>query len=297
MAMNDFSEMVALITVARERSFTRAAVELGVTPSALSHKIRRFEERLGLRLLSRTTRSVAPTEIGEQLISAIGPYFEGIESELEALGAMRDRPAGKVRITCTDHVIDRLFLPKLPQFLAEYPEIELELNTDYGFTDIVSERFDAGVRIGESISKDMIAMRIGPDWRFAVVGSPAYLETHNHPDVPADLTRHSCINMRLPTQGSLYAWDFEKNGRQLSVRVDGRLTFNSLGPMLGAVLNGLGLGYMPEDLVRPHIENGSLQEVLRDWSPTLQGYHLYYPSRRNPSAAFTKFLETFRYRG
>jgi DNA-binding transcriptional LysR family regulator len=290
------SDMIAFLAVARERSFTRAAAKLGVTPSALSHTIKALEEQLGIRLLARTTRNVAPTEAGERLTKAISPHIDQIEAEIEALGELRDKPAGTVRITCNDYVIDTIFRPKLAPFLRDYPDIHVELNVDYGFTDIIEQRFDAGVRLGEAVSKDMIAVRIGPDWRFAVVGSPSYFERRSPPQTLQDLTNHSCINQRLNSAGGLYAWEFEKEGRELRVRVEGQLTFNSAVPILNAAIDGLGLGLVPEDLARPFIAAGRLVEVLADWCPVFQGYHLYYPNRRHISPAFARLVDALRHR-
>lgn len=289
-------DMIAFLAVARERSFTKAGAKLGVTPSALSHTIKALEEQLGIRLLARTTRNVAPTEAGERLMKAIGPHFDQIEAEVEALGELRDKPAGTVRITCNDYVIDTIFRPRLATLLREYPDIHVELSIDYGFTDIIEQRFDAGVRLGEAVAKDMIAVRIGPDWRFSVIASPSYFERRSPPQVPQDLTNHNCINQRLPSAGGLYAWEFEKDGRELRVRVEGQLTFNSAVPILNAALDGLGLGFVPQDLARPYIIDGRLIEVLADWCPMLQGYHLYYPSRRQASPAFALLVEALRYR-
>lgn len=296
MPIEDFSEITALLAVARDRSFSRAAAKLGVTPSALSHKVSKLEGRLGLRLLSRTTRSVSPTEAGERLIQSVGHRFDEIRAEIEALSEFRERAAGTVRITCNDYVIDTIFRPRLPAFLAEYPDIHVEFGIDYGFTNIVEQRFDAGVRLGEAISKDMVAVRIGPDWRFAIVGAPSYFRKRSAPETPQDLTNHNCITLRLTTAGSLYAWELQKGKREVNVRVDGQLTFNSIVPVLNAAVDGLGLAHVPEELARPYFEDGRLVEVLADWNPYWQGYHLYYPSRRHSSLAFTKFVETFRYR-
>lgn len=297
MPRESVNDMVAFLAVARERSFTKAAGKLGVTPSALSHTLRGLEERLGIRLLSRTTRNVSPTEAGERLMQAIGPHFDQIEAEIDALSELRDRPAGTVRITCTDYVVETIFRPKLRTFLRQYPDIKVEIAIDYGFTNIVEQRFDAGVRLGESVSKDMIAVRIGPDWRFAVVGSPDYFERRSPPETPQDLTNHKCINLRLTTAGGIYAWEFEKDGRELNVRVDGQLTFNSILPVLDAAVDGFGLAYVAEDLAQPYLADGRLVEVLTDWCPTLQGYHLYYPNRRQASPAFALLVEALRYRG
>ena len=296
MTRTSIDDMMAFLEVARERSFTRAASKLGVTPSALSHSMRALEERLGLRLLSRTTRNVAPTEAGERLMRTIGPHIEQIDVEISALSELRDKPAGNIRVTCSDYVIDTIFRPILANFLYEYPDIKVELSIDNGFTNIVEERFDAGVRLGEAISKDMIAVRIGPDWRFTVVGSPGYFRKHSKPKSPQDLTKHACINMRLVSAGGIYSWEFEKDGRKLNVRVGGQLAFNTAIPIMNAAIDGHGLAYVPKDLSGPHIKNGSLVEVLSDWCPQAQGYHLYYPSHRQNSPAFAAFLTAIRYR-
>lgn len=295
MARNNIHELIAFLAVARERSFTKAAAQLGVTPSALSHSVRHLEERLSIRLLSRTTRDVSPTEAGERFMRSIGPHFEQIDAEIDRLSELRDKPAGNIRIACSDYVIDTIFRPMLRQFLRDYPDIGVELFIDNGFTNIVEQRFDAGVRLGEALSKDMIAVRIGPDWRFTVVGTPDYFERRSKPEAPQELTSHSCINMRLTTAGGLYAWEFKKDSRELNVRVEGQLAFNSVIPVLNAALDGHGLAYVPEDLTKPYLESGELVEVLADWSPTWQGYHLYYPSRRQASPAFSAFLDAIRY--
>ena len=296
MARDSFQDLLAFLAVARERSFTRAAAKLGVSTSALSHTVKGLESRLGIRLLSRTTRNVAPTEAGERLLRSIGPHFEQIRAEIDALSELRDKPAGTIRITCTDYVVGTLIRPRLAEFLPKYPDIKVEVSVDYGFTDIIEQRFDAGVRMGEDVSKDMIAVRIGPDWRFAVVGSPTYFERRSAPITPQELTNHECINLRLTSGGGLYAWEFKRDGRELNVRVDGQLTFNSTGPLLNAALDGLGLAYVPQDLAAPYLANGQLLEVLSDWCPNFQGYHLYYPNRRQASPAFTLFVEALRYR-
>jgi DNA-binding transcriptional LysR family regulator len=289
------NDLVAFIAVANERSFTKAAARLEVSPSALSHTIRGLEGRLGLRLLARTTRNVSTTEAGERLLRAIGPRFDEIESELEALGALRDQPAGTIRISCSDYVADTMLRPRLMPFLRQYPDIKVELVIDNGFTNIVERQIDAGVRLGESLSKDMIAVRIGPDWRFAVVGAPSYFERHSPPVTPRELTDHSCVNIRLPTEGLLYAWEFAKDGKELAVRVDGQFTCNSVLPVLGAALDGLGLAFVPYDLAEAHLASGRLIEVLADWCPYLQGYHLYYPHRRQGSPAFALLVEALRH--
>src|SRR5215469_4174504 len=279
-------DLLAFLAVAREQSFTKAAAKLGVSQSALSHSMRDLEARLGMRLLTRTTRRVAPTEAGERLVQTLGPRFEEIEAELAALGELRDKPAGNVRITATEYAADAILLPKLTKLLRDYPDIKVEITVDYGLTDIVSQRYDAGVRSGEQVGKDMIAVRIGPDMRMAVVGAPAYYRKRPEPKRPQDLVHHNCINLRLPTHGGLYAWEFEKGGRELRVRVDGQLTYNTTTQSLNAALAGLGLAYVPEGLVKPHLARGRLRRVLEDWCPPYSGYHLYYASRRQSSAAF-----------
>ncbi|CCF00933.1 LysR family transcriptional regulator (plasmid) [Sinorhizobium fredii HH103] len=296
MRRDEFTEMRAFLEVARERSFTRAAGKLGVTRSALSHTIRALEERLGVRLLARTTRDVAPTAAGERLVESIEPHFESIAAEISAISALRDKPSGHVRIVCPDDAIQLVFRPRLPAFLRDYPEINVELIVDNGFTNIVERQFDAGVRLGEAIARDMVAVRIGPDVTYAVVGSPDYFARCSVPRNPHDLTDHNCVNLRLPTSGTLYAWEFEKNAREFSVRVDGQLTLDSIGPAIDAALDGVGLTYAPRDFIRPYVEGGRLQEVLQDWCPTFQGYHLYYTSRRQLSPAFGAFVGAFRYR-
>ena len=294
---NNFNELVAFLTVARERSFTRAAAKLGVSQSALSQTVRGLEEKLGLRLLTRTTRSVSPTQAGERLLERVGPRFEEIQFEIAALSEMRERPAGTIRITAGEHSAISILAPVLARFLPDHPDVNVEVIVDYGLTDIVAERYDAGIRLGEQLAKDMIAVRIGPEMRMAVVGAPSYFENHPHPDVPQDLTAHNCINMRLPTHGTIYPWEFEKDGRELRVRVEGQTVFNNIAMRIDAVLNGLGLAYMPEDQVQSYIEDGRLIRVLEDWCQPFPGYHLYYPNRRHASPAFTLFVDALRYRG
>jgi len=296
MLRDDLADFIAFATVAGERSFTRGAARLGVSPSALSHTIRRFEERLGLRVLARTTRSVSLTEAGERLLNSISPHLRDIESELAALTELRDRPAGTIRITATDYAADTILWPRLKTLLPRYPDIKVEIFIDYGLTDIVRQRFDAGVRSGEQVAKDMIAARIGPDWRMAVVASPDYLSGKKRPKTPADLSARTCINLRLTTSGGLYAWELKKGGRQVNVRVDGQLTFNSTGQVLNAALDGFGLAHIPEPLAKPLIKAKRLVPLLEDWWPTFPGYHLYYPSRRQLSPAFSLLVETLRYR-
>lgn len=293
----DLNDIVAFLAVARARNFTRAAAQLGVSQSALSQTVRGLEARLGLRLLTRTTRSVAPTEAGERLIRTAGPRLDEIDAELVGLSELRDKPAGTIRITAHDHALRAVLWPALTKLLPDYPDIKVEIVIDYGLTDIVTERYDAGIRVGEMVAKDMIAMRIGPDMRSAVVAAPAYFAKRPRPKTPRDLTNHICINLRLPTHGGLYAWEFAKGGRELRVRVEGQLVFNGTTPMLDAALAGFGLAYLPEDSVQPHLADGSLIRVLADWCPPFPGYHLYYPSRRQPTPAFTLLVNALRYRG
>ena len=296
MQRGTLDDLLAFVAVARERSFTRAAHQLGVSQSALSHTVRALEERMGVRLLTRTTRSVSPTEAGERLLSTVGPRLEEIEAELGALGELRDRPAGTIRLTATEYAADELLLPKLAKLLPAYPDIKVEIMIDYGLTDIVAQRYDAGVRSGEQVAKGMIAVRIGPDMRMAVVGAPSYFRTRPAPKRPQELVQHNCINLRLPTHGGTYAWEFEKAGRELKVRVEGQFTCNTTTQMLNAALAGLGLAYVPEGLVAGHIAKRRLQRVLEDWCLPYSGYHLYYPSRRQSSAAFALLVEALRHR-
>jgi DNA-binding transcriptional LysR family regulator len=297
MPRQNVNDLLAFLAVAKERSFTRAAAQLGVSQSALSHTIRGLEERLGLRLFTRTTRSVAPTEAGERLLRSVGPRFDEIDAELAALSELREKPAGSIRITAGEHGADSILWPALAKLLPQYPDIKVEVVIDYGLTDIVTERYDAGVRLGEQVAKDMIAVRIGPDMRMAVVGAPSYFERRSMPKKPQDLTAHDCINLRLPTYGGLYAWEFEKRGRELKVRVEGQLVFNNIALRLNAALAGCGLAYLPEDQVKTHIADGRLIRVLDDWCPPFSGYHLYYPSRRQPTPAFALLVDALRYRG
>jgi DNA-binding transcriptional LysR family regulator len=296
MARESANDLIAFIAVARERSFTRAAAKLGVSQSALSHTVRGLEERLGLRLLARTTRSVAPTEAGERLLRTVGSRFDEINAELAALSELREKPAGVIRITTGEHAAEAILWPALATLLRHYPDIKAELVVDYGLTDIVAERYDAGVRLGEQVARDMIAVRIGPDFRMAVVGAPSYFARRPRPKKPQDLTAHDCINLRLPTYGGLYAWEFEKRSRALKVRVEGQLVFNNIALRLNAALAGFGLAYLPEDLVQTHLADGRLIRVLSDWCPPFSGYHLYYPSRRQPTPAFALLVDALRYR-
>jgi DNA-binding transcriptional LysR family regulator len=294
MAQENFNDLVAFVTVAREESFTKAAAKLGVSQSALSQTVRSLEERLGLRLLTRTTRRVSPTAAGERLLKTAGPRFEEIQAELTALTEMREKPAGTIRITAGEHAAVSILAPALEKILPDNPDVTVEIIVDYGLTDIVAERFDAGVRLGEQVAKDMIAVRISPEMRMAVVGSPSYFRQHLLPETPQDLTAHNCINMRLPTHGNIFPWEFEKDGRELRVRVEGQLVFNNLVMRREAALRGLGLTYMPEDQIMAYLDTGDLIRVLEDWCPPFPGYHLYYPNRRHASAAFALIVEALR---
>jgi DNA-binding transcriptional LysR family regulator len=297
MARPDFNHLQAFILVARERSFTRDAAQLGVSQSALSHTIRGLEARLGVRLLTRTTRGVSPTEAGEKLYTELEPHYDAIEAGLAALGETRDKPAGTIRITTHDHAAGTILWPKLSPLLSGYPDIKVEISINYGLIDIVAERFDAGVRAGDQVAKDMIAVRISPDMKRAVVGSPGYLSGRPLPRTPQDLTRHNCINMRLPTYGGLSPWEFVKDGKALQVQVEGQAIFNTTPQKLQAALDGGGLATLPDDMVADHVACGRLVRVLEDWCPTYPGYHLYYPSRRQASPAFALVVDTLRWRG
>lgn len=300
MAQRNLNDLLSFVTVAREGSFTRAAALLGVTQSALSQAISGLEARLDIRLLTRTTRSVAPTVAGERLLHAIGHRFDEIEAELDALSALRDKPAGTVRITCGDHVLRTTLLPQLAPLLRHYPDVKVEFDVNYGLRDIVADRFDAGVRLGDTIDKDMIAVPIGHKLRMAAVATPGYFAQHPKPKTPQDLTQHSCINMRFLTHGGLYVWEFEHQGKgkttgkQVNVRVEGQVTVNSTPHIVLAALQGLGIAFLPEEEFAPHIEEGRLLRVLEDWCAPFEGYHLYYPSRRQPSPAFSLVLNALR---
>lgn len=296
MKRENFNDLLAFVTIAREGSFTRAAAQLGVSQSALSHTIRALEARIGIRLLTRTTRSVSPTEAGKRLLLTVEPRFAEIEAELTALTELRDKPAGTIRITTAEHAADSLLWPKLEKLLNEYPDIQVEITIDYGMTDIVAQRYEAGVRLGDQVEKDMIAVRIGPDIRIVVVGSPAYFSKRPAPKTPQELTTHNCINLRLPTHDNVLVWEFEGNGQVLKIHVQGQWVFNSGTPILRAALAGFGLAYLPEDMVAQHVAAGLLMPVLQEWCPRFPGYHLYYPSRRQPSLAFKLVVEALRYR-
>lgn len=292
---DNLNDYLAFIAVAREGSFTRAAAGLGVSQSALSYTVRTLEERLEVRLLTRTTRSVSLTEAGERLLNRIGPHFDEIEIEIAGLSAMRDKPVGTIRITSVEHATETVLWPKLAPLLCENPGINIEIISEYALKDIVAERYDAGVRLGEQVDKDMISVPIDRDFRFAVVGSPGYLQRHGTPVTPKDLTDHSCLKLRLPTHGGFYAWEFYQGKHELKVRIEGRAAFNSVQMMRVAALDGLGLAYVPQDLVAADLLDGRLVQVLADWSPPRPAYHLYYPSRRQHSPAFALVLEALRY--
>lgn len=297
MPVESYDQLAIFSVVARERSFTRAAAKLGMSQPALSRVMRNLEERLGVRLLARTTRSVSATEAGEHLLRVVAPRFEEINTELALLNKFRDKPAGTLRITAGEHAAITILQPVLAKLVPDNPDLNIEIIVDYGLTDIVAEGYDAGVRLGEQVAKDMIAVRVGPDMRMAVVGSPEYFARYPRPKTPRDLTQHNCINIRLPTYGGIFSWEFEKKGQELNVRVEGQLVFNNIAMRLDAALKGLGLAYMPEDLVQTHVTKGRLIRVLLDWCPPFPGYHLYYPSRRQTSAAFTLFRDALRYSG
>jgi DNA-binding transcriptional LysR family regulator len=295
MPRENFNDLQAFATVAREGSFTRAAVKLGVSQSALSHTIRGLEERLGVRLLTRTTRSVSPTEAGERLYQTLGPRFEEIEAELAAVSEFREKPAGIVRISASEHAANQVLWPKLLKVMGEYPDIKVEINIDYTLTDIVQHRFDAGVRLGDQVAKDMIAVRIGADMRMAVVATPEYFQAHTPPQSPNDLAQHNCINLRLPTYGSLLSWEFEKDGHFVKAKVEGQWTFNNSSQIIRAALAGCGLAYVPEDLAAEAVAQGKLQSVLMDWCQPFPGYHLYYPNRRQFSRALSIVVDALRH--
>jgi DNA-binding transcriptional LysR family regulator len=297
MQRDSLDDLAAFLMVATTRSFTRAAAQLGMSQPALSAKITALEERLGVRLLTRTTRSVSSTEAGERLLRSIAPHFEGIASGLAELGELRDKPAGRLRITSVEHASQAILMPALARLLPDYPDITVEVINDYSLADIVAERFDAGIRLGEQVAQDMIAVRIGPDFRQCVVGAPSYFARHGRPETPHELTGHRCIALRLPTSGGVWSWPFVKDGHELRVRPGGQLSFNTITLQLDSALAGLGLAYLPEDVVSDHIAAGRLVRVLADWSTSMSGYHLYYPSRRQATAAFSMLVEALRFRG
>jgi DNA-binding transcriptional LysR family regulator len=296
MRREELVDLNAFLTVAEEHSFTRAAAKLATSQSSLSHTIRRLETRLGVRLLTRTTRNVSLTDAGERLLGTLKPALESIGAQLTSLSELRDKPAGMIRITTSEHAANTVLWPALERLLPDYPDIQVELNIDASLTDIVTERFDAGVRLGEALAKDMVAVRIGPNLRMAVVGSPGYFETHTMPKTPHDLAKHRCINLRFLTSGGLYMWDLEKDGHEIRVRVDGQLIFNNSNMIIRAASAGFGLGFVLEDQVEAHLADGRLVRVLEDWCAPFAGHHLYYPSRRQPSATFALLVEALRYR-
>ena len=295
MASGNFNDLIAFIAVARARSFTKAAARLGVSQSALSHTIRGLETRLGVRLLTRTTRSVSPTEAGERLLTTVAPRLDEIEAEMASLSELGDKPAGLIRITSAEHAADSVLWPRLPAFIHEYPDINVEINIDYGMTDIVAQRYHAGVRLGDQVEKDMVAVRIGPDLRVLVVGSPSYFANRPPPRTPQDLSAHNCINLRLPTHDSFLAWEFENQGHLLRAHVQGQLAFNMGTHILRAALAGCGLAYLPEDMVKTPIASGELLPVLSEWCQPFPGYHLYFPTRRQTAPAFKLLVEALRY--
>ena len=296
MARENINDLLAFLAVAREGSFTRAAAKIGVSQSALSHTVRALETRLGLRLLTRTTRSVAPTEAGQRLMETIGPRLDEIDAELVAIGELRDKPAGTVRITATDYAADMFLWPRLAKVLPDYPDVKVEINVDYRLSDIVADRFDIGVRYGDQVAKDMVAVRVTVDSKMAIVCSPSYLKRRGAPSKPRDLLSHDCITLRLPTRGSIYAWELKKGRRELQARVDGQVTFNGVYQMVNAALDGAGLTFVPLDLIQPHVDAGRLVSVMEDWCPTFPGLHAYYASRREPSRALAVVIEALRLR-
>ncbi|MFC4653925.1 LysR family transcriptional regulator [Rheinheimera marina] len=294
MARRNLNELQYFVTVAREGSFTKAAAQLGITPSALSQVISALEAQLGIRLLNRTTRSVRPTDAGERLMNSLGSRFDEIDHELEMLSALRDKPAGTVRITCADFILQQTLLPKLTPLLQQYPDIQIEFDVYYGFRDIVAERFDAGIRLGGTIDKDMVAIPISAGLRMAAVATPDYFHKHGEPATPKDLMQHNCINIRFPTHGGLYVWEFEKNGVPQNVHVTGQLVFNSTPHIVQAALQGLGIAFLPEDEFAPYLAQGLLQRTLTDWCQPFDGFYLYYPSRKQPSPAFSMVIDALR---
>ncbi len=296
MLRENLLDLYAFVAVSNERSFTRAAAKIGVSPSALSHTIRALETRLGVLLLTRTTRSVAPTKAGLRLLRQIEPNLKNIEDELRVTQELRDVPAGMFRITAIDYVVDKILIPKVVPLIEQYPDIKIDISVDYGLTDIVKDGFDIGVRSGDQVANDMVAFRISPDYKLAIVGAPSYLDAHPEPKTPQDLINHNCINLKLPTYGGDYSWELKKGRNQVNVRVDGQLSFNGVYQMLNAALNGAGLAFIPEDLAKPYVASGNLKWVLAEWSPTFPGLHIYYPNRRQSSKAFSLLIEALRYR-
>ena len=296
MRREDLADLAAFVAVADEGSFTRAAARLDVSQSALSHTVRKLEARLGIRLLTRTTRSVSTTEAGERLLNTLRPAIADIDRQLENLSELRDRPSGTIRISTSEHAAQTILWPVLDQFMRQYPDVQVELNADYSLTDIVADRFDAGVRLGEQLAKDMIAVRIGPQLRMAVIAAPSYFDAHGQPKTPHDLTRHKCINLRMWSSGALHVWEFEKGGKEVNVRVEGQIILNSMPLVMSAVLDGHGIAYVMEDRAEPLLKAGLVMRVMESWCPWFDGYHLYYPSRRQPTPAFSLLVEALRYR-
>ncbi len=296
MPRDNYSGLLAFVSVVREGNFTRAAARLGVSQSALSHSLRALETSLGIRLLTRTTRNVSPTEAGERLYRSISTQMAEIDTQVQALSEFRDTPIGTIRITATDYAIKTILWPKLLKFLPKYPDIKVELVNDYAMSDLAADRYDAGVRFGESLAQDMVAVRVGPDMRFALVGTKEYFARNPPPQTPHDLIHHRCVNLRLATHGGLYAWEFKpKGGREFTVRVDGQLVVNGIYEVLDGALAGFGLAYVPESMAEPHVAAGRLVRILEDWCPLWSGYHLYYPSRRQASQAMKLLIEELRY--
>jgi DNA-binding transcriptional LysR family regulator len=297
MARDNINDILVFFAVARERSFTRAAARLGMTQSALSHIVRALEARLGVRLLTRTTRSVSPTEAGERLLQNVAPRLEEIEAEIAAVSELGDKPAGTVRITAVDHVIDQVLWPRIAPLLPRYPDLHVEFSADYRIVDIAAERYDIGVRHGDQVDKDMIAVRLTPDVRMRIVGAPAYFAQRPLPASLADLMKHNCINLRLASSGGIYAWELRHEGRDIEARVRGQAVFSTVGHILNGVLDGAGLGFLPEELVGEHVAAGRLVSVMEDWCPLWPGLHAYYPSRRNASRALALVIDAIRHKG
>jgi DNA-binding transcriptional LysR family regulator len=294
MPRENLHDLIAFVAVARERSFTKAAAQLGISQSTLSHKMRTLEERMGLRLLTRTTRSVSTTDAGERLLQSLGPHFEQIDAEVEAVVDLREKPSGIIRITATDYAANTVIWPKIAKVLPQYPDIKVELSIDYALRDIVADRFDIGVRSGDQVAKGMIAVRIAPPFRMAIVGSPTYLGKHPPVESPEGLLQHDCINLRLPTHGGLLPWELKRKAKEVQVRVEGQVTVTNAYQMIEAALAGFGLGYVPEDLAQPFVDKQRLGWVLRDWWPTYPGLHAYYPSRRHTSRALQVVIDALR---
>lgn len=296
MIRDNLNDLVAFVAVAREGSFTKAAAKLGVSQSALSHTIKGLEKRLGIRLLARSTRSVSPTEAGQRLLVTVGPRIDEIENEISIISEVSGKPSGTIRITTPEHAVIQYVWPKIESVLKKYPDINLEISFDNKLVDIVAERYDMGIRIGESVPKDMVAIRISPELEMAAVATPEYFKSISRPKIPEDLKNHNCINLRLPTYGGLYIWDFSDGKNDITIRVKGQLIFSSASQIKRACLAGLGIAYLPYDMMKDDVEQGKLIRVLSDWCPPFPGYHIYYPNRREPSSAFTTIIEALRHR-